>query len=72
MKTEKEKMLAGEVFNVYDPELVKEIQSKLKANNGYCPCSLFQDKEHKCMCKDFREQTTPGYCHCGLYYKEEE
>ena len=24
MKTEKEKMLAGEVFNVYDPELVKE------------------------------------------------
>ena len=26
MKTEKEKMLAGEVFNVYDPELVKERQ----------------------------------------------
>ena len=26
MKTEKEKMLVGEVFNVYDPELVKERQ----------------------------------------------
>ncbi|MBW3350913.1 sugar O-acetyltransferase [Limosilactobacillus reuteri] len=26
MKTEEEKMLAGEVFNVYDPELVKERQ----------------------------------------------
>ena len=24
MKTEKEKMLVGEVFNVYDPEVVKE------------------------------------------------
>jgi hypothetical protein len=22
------------------------------------------------MCKEFREQTTEGYCHCGLYYKE--
>lgn len=24
MKTEKEKMLAGEIFKVYDPELVRE------------------------------------------------
>ena len=55
-----------------DKKIVKEIRKKLKANSGYCPCSLFQDEEHKCMCKDFREQTTPGYCHCGLYYKEEE
>ena len=55
-----------------DKKIVKEIRKKLKANGGYCPCSLFQDKEHKCMCKGFREQTTPGYCHCGLYYKEEE
>ena len=36
----------------------------------YCPNALIQDNEHKCMCKEFREKETPGYCNCGLYYKE--
>ena len=54
-----------------DKKIVQEIREKLKANSGYCPCSLFQDKEHKCMCKDFREQTTPGFCHCKRFMKVE-
>ena len=53
-------------------KVVKNIKKQLKSNNGYCPGSLIHDKEHKCMCQDFRNQTTPGYCLCGLYYKEEE
>ena len=53
-----------------DKELVEEIREKLKANEGYCPCRIEKTPDTKCMCKEFREQTTEGYCHCGLYYKE--
>ena len=54
-----------------DEELVKEVRQKLKENDGYCPCKFVKNKDTKCMCKDFREQTTPGECHCGLYVKVE-
>ncbi len=50
-------------------ELVNEIRTKLKENNGYCPCSLIKSEDTKCMCKEFREQDI-GECHCGLYIKE--
>lgn len=57
-------------FNT-DKELVKEIREKLKENGGYCPCRLSKTEDTKCMCKEFREQQEEGYCHCGLFYKEE-
>lgn len=57
-------------FNT-DTELVKEIREKLKENGGYCPCRLSKTEDTKCMCKEFREQQEEGYCHCGLFYKEE-
>ena len=53
-----------------DTDFVKEMKNELKKNNGYCPCSPMKTKDTKCMCKNFREQTEAGYCHCGLYYKE--
>ena len=49
-------------------ELVDDIKSKLKLNNGYCPCSIIKSEDTKCMCKEFREQEY-GECHCGLYVK---
>ena len=52
-----------------DAEFVKEIKTKIKANNGYCPCRLTKTPDTKCMCKEFREQTSEGYCHCGLFIK---
>ena len=52
-------------------ELVTEIKQKLKESGGYCPCRLNQNEDTKCPCKEFREQTEPGECHCGLYYKVE-
>ena len=55
-----------------DKHVAKDIMRQIKENNGYCPCKLEKTEDTRCMCKDFREQTTPGYCHCGLYYKEEE
>ena len=54
-----------------DKELVTEIKNKLKESDGYCPCRLTKSKDTKCPCKEFREQTEPGACHCGLYEKIE-
>lgn len=36
------------------------------------PCLVHMQKtpDTKRMRKAFREQTTPGPCHCGLYVKE--
>ena len=52
-------------------ELVEMIRKQLKENGGYCPCSLLQNEDTKCMCKEFREQIE-GECHCGLYVKIKE
>lgn len=49
--------------------LVEKIKQGLKDNNGFCPCSLLQNENTKCMCKEFREQLSEGDCHCGLYRK---
>jgi ferredoxin-thioredoxin reductase catalytic subunit len=53
-------------------ELVNEIRTKLKENNGYCPCSIIKNEDTICPCKNFREQKELGECHCGLYIKIEE
>ena len=52
-----------------DKEFALSIRKQLKANNGYCPCSLIKNEDTKCMCKEFREMKS-GMCHCGLYIKE--
>lgn len=53
-----------------DKEIVKEIRERLKETGNFCPCSIVRDNEDfKCMCKEFREQETEGFCHCGLYSK---
>lgn len=54
-----------------DKEYVDEIRNRLKANAGHCPCNLVKNEDTKCICKEFREQNTPGWCHCGLYKKIE-
>ena len=53
-----------------DKNIVKEVTEALKECEGYCPCKLIKNPNTKCMCKQFREQTTPGPCDCGLYIKE--
>lgn len=53
-------------------ETIRETVSKaVKINNGYCPCKVEKTEDTKCICKEFREQTTPGKCHCGLFVKEQ-
>lgn len=53
-----------------DNSIVEDVRKRLKDNDGYCPCRLLKNKDTKCMCKEFVEQTTSGECHCGLYIKE--
>ena len=45
------------------------IRADVEASNGYCPCAIWQTPDTKCMCKEFREQTEPGECHCGRFEK---
>lgn len=50
-------------------EVVNAIREGLKRTGGYCPCLVERSEDTKCLCKAFREQQTPGLCHCGLYEK---
>lgn len=50
-------------------EINPEFKAAVDANDGYCPCLIEQSDDTKCMCKDFREQTEPGPCHCGRFEK---
>lgn len=52
-----------------EEEHVAKIRAALKENGGYCPCRLIKTSETKCPCQEFRAQSEPGMCHCGLYYK---
>ena len=52
-----------------DKQIVDKILDALDKNNGYCPCKLEKNNDTRCMCKEFKEQKE-GYCHCGLYIKE--
>lgn len=52
-----------------DETFVAQFKEKIKLNDGYCPCRIWHKPENKCMCKEFREQKTTGWCHCHLYYK---
>lgn len=54
-----------------DKILVQKIKEKLKETGGYCPCRIERTEDTKCICKEFLEQPHTGYCHCGLYYKQE-
>ena len=40
-------------------------------NDGYCLCANKKDESTKCMCEQFRESTTLGFCNCRLYEKVE-
>ena len=52
---------------------IKEIAPSIKVlvdkNDGYCPCAVVKTQDTRCVCKEFREQSKPGLCHCGRYEK---
>lgn len=52
-------------------EKAEEVRQKVKENDGYCPRSIFKNKDTKCPCKKFLESQELGECDCGLYIKVE-
>ena len=56
-----------------DENVVKAVKEGLAKTGGYCPCKVARTEDTKCMCKEFRDQTSDpdfeGFCHCMLYYK---
>ena len=53
---------------------IREVDPSIKvlvdSNDGYCPCAVVKTPDTRCVCKEFREQSEPGLCHCGRYGKE--
>jgi len=54
-----------------DEDKYNKITKAVKKNGNYCPCRLAKTPENKCMCKEFKEQTVTGECHCGRFIKVE-
>ena len=52
-------------------EIDPSVKALVKKNGGYCPCMVQKTPDTLCPCKDFREQETPGKCHCGRFEKVE-
>lgn len=50
-------------------EINPDVRKLVADNNGYCPCTVIKNEDTKCMCKEFKEQTTTGICHCGRFEK---
>lgn len=48
-----------------DPSIAELVE----ACGGYCPCLIEQTEDTRCPCKEFRDQETPGPCHCGRFEK---
>lgn len=53
-------------------EIYDEVCKAVAENSGFCPCSLEKTKDTLCPCREFREQTVIGECHCGRFCKVEE
>ena len=53
-------------------EVNPRVKIMVDLNGGYCPCTVVKNEDTKCMCKEFKEQTEPGECHCGRFLKVKE
>lgn len=57
-----------------DQRLIAIINKGLEKNEKelgkrYCPCVIEHTDDTVCMCKSFRDQQEPGFCHCGKFEK---
>lgn len=60
-----------------DKKIVEEINKGLEEKKRvfgkkYCPCSLVNNEDTLCPCKEFRERKELGECHCGKFIKVKE
>jgi hypothetical protein len=53
-----------------DPEKFKKLNDAVLANNHFCPARTDKVPENKCMCKQFLNRDSEGFCKYKLFYKE--
>ena len=52
-----------------DADSFKAISEAIRQNGNYCCCGIEKTADTMCICKNFREQTESGFCHCGRFLK---
>lgn len=57
------------IIKNHDAVIYEQMTEAVKANDGYCPCAFEKNEDTRCPCREFREQTTEGACHCGRFIK---
>ena len=58
------------IFMNPDPGKRAILRQQVLDNAGYCPKRVEKTEDNKCMCKQFRERDSEGFCKHRLYYKE--
>lgn len=53
----------------WDVQHIARFQHALNDNGGHCVCQPQKVPDNMCMCKEFLEQKTPGFCRCGAFEK---
>jgi len=61
---------AYKIFFNPDQNKREAINKRKNDNDGYCPNRPEKTDDTRCMCKQFRERDSEGFCKCRLYYKE--
>lgn len=64
--------MAIKIIKNPDENIYNEVTKAVISNERYCPCSLERTSDTLCPCKEFRDQTTEGECHCGRFIKVSE
>jgi len=55
-----------------NPDLEKRtaLKERVMLNGGYCPSRNEKTSDNRCMCKQFQNRDSEGWCKCRLYFKE--
>jgi len=55
-----------------NPDIEKRtiLRQRVKDNDGYCPSREGRDPLNRCICRQFMERDSEGFCKCRLYFKE--
>lgn len=61
-----------EIIKNPNQEEYEKVTQAVITNSGFCPCAVFKIEETKCICKEFRDKDTPGFCHCKRFLKVEK
>jgi hypothetical protein len=53
-----------------DKDKFTELNQRVKDNGGFCPVKDERTPANRCVCEQFKERDSEGFCKLRLYYKE--